>query len=101
MCSSAIPKEEPVELSELVACTLSNPDLKSQHDRWRALVENFGLGRRETEDGLRVSFRDHPAIEEELAALVTIENECCRWAAWSVEREDGALVMVARSRIRV
>ena len=86
-----------MELSELVACTLSDTDLKSQRERWLALGENFGLGRRETEDGLRLSFRSHPAIREELEALVAVENECCSWADWSVEDHHGVLVIAARS----
>lgn len=87
-----------MELSELVACTLTDTDLKSQRQRWLALGENFGLGRRETEDGLRLSFRYHPAIREELESLVAVENECCSWAAWSVEREGDTLVMAACSK---
>jgi hypothetical protein len=87
-----------VDLSELIACTLSDTDLKSQRERWLALGENFGLGRQETKDGLRLSFRSHPAIREELEELVAVENECCSWAAWSVEEERDTLVMAARSR---
>jgi len=86
-----------MELSELVACTLSDTDLKTQQERWLVLGENFGLGRQETEDGLRLSFRYHPAIREELDALVAVENECCTWADWSVEGDDDVLVMAARS----
>jgi hypothetical protein len=87
------------ELSELVGCTLTDTDLKTQHERWINLGENFGLGRYETADGMRLTFKDHPAVEAELQALVEVENECCSWAAWSVERsEDGVLVMAARSR---
>ena len=84
-------------LSELVACTLNDTDLKSQHDRWLNLGEHFGIARKQTEDGLRITFTDHPAVAVELRALVAVENECCSWAAWSVEVEDGALVMAARS----
>jgi len=91
------PEEAEMELSELVACTLSDADLKSQRDRWLALGDNFGLGRRETDDGLRLSFRYHPAIRDELDALVAAENDCCAWASWSVEREGDVLVMAARS----
>jgi hypothetical protein len=87
-----------MELSELVACTLSDTDLRSQRERWLTLGENFGLGRRETEDGLRISFRYHPVVREELEALVAVENECCSWAAWSVERDGDSLVMAARSK---
>ena len=42
-----------MELSELVACTLADTDLKSQRERWLALGENFGLGRQEKGDGGR------------------------------------------------
>jgi len=87
------------ELSELVACTLIDTDLKTQQERWIDLGENFGLGRYETDDGLRLTFRDHPAVEAELRALVAVENECCSWASWRIERDGGgALVMAARSQ---
>lgn len=87
-----------MELSELVACTLSDTDLKSQRERWLALGENFGLGRVETNDGLRISFRSHPEIRKELESLVAVENECCSWAAWTVEDEGATLVMAVRSQ---
>jgi hypothetical protein len=86
-----------MELSELVACTLTRTDLKTQRERWLALGEDFGLGRQETENGLRISFRSHPEIRKELEELVAVENECCSWAAWSVEDENDTLVMAARS----
>jgi hypothetical protein len=86
-----------MELSELVACTLTDSDLKTQRERWLALGENFGLGRQETEDGLRLSFRSHPEIRKELDALVAVENECCSWAEWTVEDKSNTLVMAARS----
>lgn len=87
-----------MELSELVACTLSDTNLKTQRERWLTLGENFGLGREETADGLRLSFRYHPQIQEELEALVAVENECCSWAAWSVEPDGDTLVLAARSK---
>jgi hypothetical protein len=87
------------ELSELVACTLIDRDLKTQHERWIDLGENFGLGRYETDDGVRLTFSDHPAVEAELQALVAVENQCCSWASWAVGYdEEGALVMTARSQ---
>src|SRR5206468_8557292 len=83
------------KLDELVACTLSGTDLKTQHERWLALGENFGIGRYETADGLRLTFADHPAVAAELQALVDVENECCSWADWKVDRGgDGALALV-------
>ena len=82
---------------EPVACTLNASNLKSQRERWADLGRRFGIARHEAADGLRLTFEDRPAVEAELRALVAVENECCRWAVWSVEREDGALVMAARS----
>ena len=87
------------ELSELVACTLNETNLKTQRERWINLGENFGIARHETADGLRLTFKDHPAVEAELQALVAVENDCCSWAAWTVERnETGALVLAARAQ---
>lgn len=86
------------ELAELVACTLSDTDLKTQRERWINVGTNFGIRREQTDDGLRLTYNDHPAVEQELRALVAIENDCCSWASWSVERTDGVLVMAARSK---
>jgi hypothetical protein len=87
------------ELSEPIACTLTRTDFKTQRERWLNLGRNFGLSREETDDGLRLVFTDRPAVERELRALVAVENDCCSWAAWSVEHDaDGALVVVARSQ---
>ena len=87
------------ELSELVACTLNETNLKTQRERWINLGENFGIARHETADGLRLTFKNHRAVAAELEALVQVENDCCSWAAWTVEgSEDGALVMAARSQ---
>ena len=74
-----------------IACTLTSSDLAEQARRWRALPL---LQREETEDGLRLTFAREPRVEEELRALVAVENDCCRWARWDVE--DG-VVLVATS----
>jgi len=86
------------DLAELVACTLSDTDLKTQRERWINVGTNFGTAREKTADGLQLSFKDHPAVEQELRALVAVENDCCSWASWSVERKEGALIMAARSK---
>ena len=86
------------DLAELVACTLSDTDLKTQRERWINVGTNFGIAREQTDDGLQLTFADHPAVEQELHALVAVENDCCSWASWSVDCEDGILVMVARSK---
>jgi hypothetical protein len=85
------------KLSPVVVCTLGKDDLGAQAERWRRVRSEAGLRRNETADGLRFTFTDETEVEEELRALVAVENECCAWARWDVRREDGELVMHARS----
>jgi hypothetical protein len=74
-----------------IACTLNSSDLAGQGGRWRALPL---LQREETDDGLRVTFAREPGVEDELRALVAVENDCCRWARWEIEN---GVVLVATS----
>ena len=80
-----------------VACTLTPVDLAAQADRWERLIARAMTERTETADGLRASFRPGPGVEEELRRLVAAENECCSWAAWTVEANAGATVLDVRS----
>jgi hypothetical protein len=84
-------------LAPVVACTLTSEDLGTQAERWTRLRSEAGLERVETENGLRLSFRDERWVEEELRALVAVENDCCAWASWDVRPEPGELVMHASS----
>jgi hypothetical protein len=97
MAVSERPDPAESKLVPVVACTLTNEDLGTQAERWTRLRSEAGLDRVETENGLRLRFRDERAVEEELQALVAVENECCVWASWDVLREDGELVMQASS----
>ena len=97
MASNQIDLNAEQELAELVACTLSDTDLRTQRERWINVGTNFGIARKKTGDGLQITFKDHPAVEQELRALVDVENDCCSWASWSVDRKEGVLVMAARS----
>jgi len=54
-------------------------------------------GRAETAHGLRLSFRPEPGAEEELRALVAVENECCPWADWTIETTDEQIVLDVHS----
>jgi hypothetical protein len=47
----------------------------------------------ETADGLRLAFGPEPGVEEELHALVAVENECCSWATWSVQANARRVVL--------
>jgi hypothetical protein len=82
-----------------IACTLTGTNQKAQRERWVALRASCGLARHEAPDGLRLTFEDRPEVEAELRRLAAVENDCCAWAAWTVEREtDGTIVMAARSK---
>jgi hypothetical protein len=76
-----------------IACTLAPGQLPTQLERWASLYAEAGIERRGIDDGLRVSFRPGPAVEQELRALVAVEAECCRWASWRVHTRAGALVL--------
>jgi hypothetical protein len=79
--------------STAIACALGQGQLKTQLERWTALYATAGLERRATQDGLRVSFRADPTVEEELRALVAVEVECCGWASWSIDVHPDALIL--------
>ena len=82
--------------SPAVACTLGSGQLATQVERWTKLYAEAGLERLTTDDGLRVSFRSDPTVEDELRALVAVEGECCRWASWSVDaRADGLILEIS------
>ena len=80
-----------------VACTLTPADLAGQGQRWERLAARALTERTETADGLRLFFRPEPGAEEELRALVAVENQCCRWADWIVEASDGQIVLAVRA----
>ena len=80
-----------------VACTLTPVDLAAQADRWQRLMARAMSERTETADGVRLSFRPEPGTEEELRTLVAVENECCAWAAWTVDTGDQAIILDVRS----
>ena len=80
-----------------VACTLTSAGLAAQAGRWARLAARAMTGRIETEHGLRIRFRPEPGTEEELRALVAVENECCSWATWTVETSPGHVVLDVRA----
>jgi hypothetical protein len=80
-----------------VACTLTSADLAAQRDRWEQLAARAMTEGAETAHGLRIFFRSEPGAAEELRALVAVENECCPWADWTVETNNGQIVLNVRS----
>ncbi len=80
-----------------VACTLEAADQAAQGDRWTQLAARALIERAQTSQGLRISFRPEPGVEEELRKLVAIENRCCRWADWTTEASTREVVLNVRS----
>jgi hypothetical protein len=80
-----------------IACELAGDEVSGQAERWARLAREAGLGRAETGDGLRLRFRDEPAVEQELRALAAAESRCCSWARWEVGRAEGGLVLQVSS----
>jgi hypothetical protein len=80
-----------------IACTLSTADLGTQSERWKQLAAAALIDRTETEHGLRIAFEASPGVDEELRALVLVENDCCAWAEWAVETTPEAATLDVRS----
>jgi hypothetical protein len=80
-----------------VACTLTYAGLAAQAGRWERFMAGAMTECTQTSDGLRMSFRPEPGVEEELRRLVAVETECCSWATWTVETNAGATVLDVRS----
>jgi hypothetical protein len=80
-----------------VACTLTGADLAAQRGRWERLAARALTERAETIHGLRLSFRPAGGAEEELRRLVAVENQCCRWATWTVKTRAGHVVLDIRA----
>jgi hypothetical protein len=80
-----------------VACSLTSADLAAQAGRWERLIARAMTEYTQTGGGLRMFFRPEPGVEDELRRLVAVENDCCSWATWTVERVAEVPVLDVRS----
>lgn len=78
---------------ERVACTLDLQGMTDRRRRWHALADRAFVERVETEDGLRLVFRQGDGVEAELSELAGLESECCAFARWTVGADDGSVVL--------
>lgn len=76
-----------------IACTLELAELSAQAKRWTDLRHRAEIAQVHTPRGKRIRFRAGEGVAEELEELVAVEQECCAWATWSVERIDGKVVL--------
>jgi hypothetical protein len=68
----------------VIACSLSAEELPARRRRWLALTDRALAGRTPTPDGVRLTFRAAPGVEDELRALAQLERDCCGFAAFAV-----------------
>jgi hypothetical protein len=68
----------------VIACSLSAAELPERQARWRALMERALTGRAAVANGLCLSFRPEPGVEEELRELAEMERGCCGFASFEV-----------------
>jgi hypothetical protein len=76
-----------------IACTLPPDGLSARLASFDALAAEGLLDRTPTDTGLRVRLRDTPEIEQRTRALVAAESRCCAFLAFTLGRDDSALVL--------
>jgi len=82
-----------VDRRAVIACMLDRAGFARQSQRWNQALARAAIDRVETEDGIRMTFRAEPGVEQELRELVAMESECCSWAVWRVDGNDDQLVL--------
>jgi hypothetical protein len=80
-----------------IACALTSADLAGQRADWERLMALAKTERAPAADGVCLKFRAEPGVEQELRRLTAVENECCRWAEWTVRTDAPGLVLDVRS----
>jgi hypothetical protein len=78
---------------EPVICTLDAAAHTDQSARWMELIRRAATARDATADGVRLVFQHDAEVELELRALVAVEQDCCRWATWTISREGEGITL--------
>ena len=81
----------------VIACSLTASELPERRRRWLALTDRALAGRTATADGVRLTFRAAPGVEDELRALAELERECCGFAAFEVGAKGNRLTLDVKS----
>jgi hypothetical protein len=81
----------------VIACSLTASELPERRGRWLALTERALLSRTATTDGVRLTFRAAPGVDDELRALAELERECCGFAAFEVAVAGDRVTLDVRS----
>ncbi|HYW24992.1 MAG TPA: MerR family transcriptional regulator [Terriglobales bacterium] len=73
---------EAVAVGPPIVCTLSEEERRGRGAEWRAALA-AATAREETPAGVRLRFQRSVAVGA-LADLAAAENDCCRWAAFTI-----------------
>lgn len=87
------PAARPRHRRHVAACSLVQGDLAARRERWLALCDRALSEKGPTPGGVRLRFAQLPGVKRELEELVTLERDCCSFAAWSVRVEGAKLVL--------
>ncbi|PRY39649.1 MerR family transcriptional regulator [Umezawaea tangerina] len=79
-----------------VACTLDGPGLAERTTEWRRVAAR-ATGRRDTADGVTLTFPAGPGAAAELAALAAAEQECCAFFDFTLHLTPTALELTVRA----
>ena len=75
-----------------IACTLTSEEMADRRSLWQTIDRDILCRRRDT-DRLEIVYRLSGEVERVLPSLVDAESRCCAFAAWSLRRDDAAVVL--------
>jgi hypothetical protein len=83
---------------ETVSCSLNRERLTERSERWHRLADRAFARRVQTDGGQRLEFPPEPGVEQEVRELAELERECCSFADWRVQVENGVVVLAVGGR---
>ena len=69
-----------------IACSLDGQTQESRGDEWRRLLGPHLIKRAPIPGGVRLILRNVPGAADELDRLIALEQGCCSWINWTVEK---------------
>jgi hypothetical protein len=79
-----------------VSCSLDAAAFEARVARWRRLAARALLESSPTAAGARQRYRRDAGVEDELAALVAAEADCCPSVGFALSADDDALILDIR-----
>jgi hypothetical protein len=81
------------EKTDTVACFLDGKSYRARVARIHALMDQALIARERSETAVRLRFLLNAGVEANLKELVAIEQECCPFLAFSLEKLAGEMVL--------